>query len=100
MVEQVSLTAQASLQERDLLKTLRWWDGLAIGFTVPASAFGVLGSVQGASQVPIGQAARLRRLVAVDPSAGAPDPGLQAGPGPVNRVISGAVVVGEFVQPG
>lgn len=37
-------TAQASLQERDLLKTLRWWDGLAIGFTVPASAFGVLGA--------------------------------------------------------
>jgi amino acid transporter len=36
--------AEAVLQERDLLKTLRWWDGLAIGFTVPASAFGVLGA--------------------------------------------------------
>src|ERR1700759_2431124 len=72
--------------------------GLANGaVVVPPREFGVLGGVPGASQVPVGQAARLRRLVAADPGAGAPDPGLQAGPGPVDRVIGGAVVVGEFI---
>jgi hypothetical protein len=75
--------------------------GLADGaVVVQPGEFGVLGGVQRASQVPVGQAARLRRLVAVDQGAGAPDPGLQAGPGPVDRVISGAVIVGEFIQPG
>src|SRR5690242_20843373 len=57
--------------------------GLADGpVVVQPGEFGVLGGVQGASQVTVGQATRLRRLVAVDPGAGAPDPGLQAGPGP------------------
>ena len=61
---------------------------------VQAGEFGVLGGVQGATQLPVGQAVRLRYLGPVDPAAGAPDPGLQAGPGPVDRVIGLAVTVG------
>ena len=60
----------------------------------------MLGGVQSAAQLPVGQPVRLRCLVAVDPGPGAPDPGLQAGPGPVDRVIGGAVAVGELVEPG
>jgi hypothetical protein len=75
--------------------------GLADGaVVVQPGEFGMLGGVQGAAQVPVGQLARFGWLVAVDPGAGTPDPGLQAGPGPVDRVVGGAVGVGELVQPG
>jgi hypothetical protein len=75
--------------------------GLADGaVVVQPGEFGMLGGVQGAAQVPVGQAVRLRWLVAVDPGAGASDPRLQAGPGPVDRVVGGAVGVGELVQAG
>ena len=60
---------------------------------VQPGEFGVLRDVKGAAQVAVGQAVRFGRLGAVDPGAGAPDPGLQAGPGPVDRVIGGAVTV-------
>jgi hypothetical protein len=80
--------------------------GLADGaVVVQPGEFGMLGGVQGAAQVPVGQLARFGWLVAVDPGTGAPDPGLQGGPGPVDRVIGGPVIsstgiVGEFIQPG
>jgi len=64
--------------------------GLADGpVVVQPGEFGVLGGVRGPAQVPVAQAARLRRLAAADPGAGPPDPGLQARPGPIDRVISG-----------
>jgi amino acid transporter len=34
--------------DRQLLKVMHWWDGFAIGMTVPASIFGVLGYAVGA----------------------------------------------------
>ena len=47
------------------------------GVIVEASQFGVLGGVQGAAQLPVSRAARLRCLAVVHPGPGALDTGLQ-----------------------
>jgi amino acid transporter len=39
-------TAEVTV-DRQLLKVMRWWDGLALGMTVPASIFGVIGYAVG-----------------------------------------------------
>jgi len=67
------------------------------GLVVEAAQLGVLGGVQGAAQLPVGQAARLRGLMVVDAGAGAPDPGLQGGPGPVDRVVGGGAFLVQLV---
>jgi len=76
-------------------------DGLADGAVViQAGRLSVLGGVQGASQLPVGHPVRLQRPGPVDPGPRAPDPGLQAGPGPVNRVIGRGATVSELAQAG
>jgi amino acid transporter len=43
MAEIAITSAEAGVDQRELLKVLRWWDGLALGLTVPASTFAVIG---------------------------------------------------------
>src|SRR5579871_4285033 len=93
------LAEPGGLQIQAALKLLA--GGLADGaVVVEAGQFGVLGSVEFAAQVPVGQAVRFRCLGAVDARAGTPDPGLQAGPGAVDHVIGSAVAGGELIEPG
>src|ERR1700759_163798 len=70
------------------------------GVLVEAGQFGVLGGVQGPAQLPVGQLSRFRGLVVIDAGPGPLYPALQDGPGAVDRVVSRAVLLGQFVQPG
>ncbi len=93
------LAEPGGLQVQAALKLLA--GGLADGaVVVEPGEFGVLGGIEVTAQFPVGQAVRFRCLGAVDAGAGAPDPGLQAGPGPVDHVIGSAVAGRELIEPG
>src|SRR6266581_1400713 len=72
-------------------------DGAAV---VKAGKLGVLGGIEIAAQIPLGQAIRLRSTAAVSVRADAPDAGLQAGADPVDHGIWGGVTAGELIKPG
>jgi len=86
-------------QVQAALQPLAGWlpDGADL---IQAGQFGAARRRSGHGAAPVRQPVRFRCLVAVDPGEGVPIPACRPGPGPVDRVIGGAVALGGLVQRG